>query len=142
MPRDIVTSENRDEFIEKKLAERSGKPIEKDGLKSLSEKYEKEHGINADVYDGKRDIELSKIIVPKEKRGSGIGSKFMQDLTSHADKKGKRIVLSPSKDFGASSVDRLKAFYKNHGFVENKGKNKDFSISHSMYRNPVKNETE
>ena len=142
MPRDIVTSENRDDFIAKKLAEKSGKPIEEDGLKLLTEKYLKEHGVNADVYDGKRDIELSKIIVPKEKRGEGVGSKFMQDLTSHADKKGKRIVLSPSKDFGATSVDRLKAFYKNHGFVENKGRNKDFAISHSMYRNPIKNENQ
>jgi len=138
MARDIVTSENRDEYIAKKLAEKSGKRIDEDELKILAGRYQKEHGIEADVWDGKRGIELSKIIVPKEKRGEGIGSKFMEELASHADKKGKRIVLSPSKDFGASSVDRLKGFYKKYGFVENKGKHKDYEISHSMYRNPSK----
>jgi predicted GNAT family N-acyltransferase len=140
MPREIVTSENRDEYIAKKMAEKSGKSNDQDELKILSEKYQKDHGIDADVWDGKRGIELSKIIGPKEKRGEGLGSKFMEDLSSHADKTGKRIVLSPSKDFGATSVDRLKGFYKKYGFVENKGKNKDFEISHSMYRNPLKND--
>jgi predicted GNAT family N-acyltransferase len=142
MAREIVTSENRDEYIAKKMAEKAGKSVEdkEDELKSLANKYRKEHNIDADVWDGKYAIELSKVVVPKENRGEGIGSKFMEDLASHADKKGRRIVLSPSKDFGASSVDRLKSFYKKYGFVENKGKNKDFSISHSMYRNPAKNE--
>jgi predicted GNAT family N-acyltransferase len=144
MARDIVTSENREEYIEKKLAEKLNKPVEekKDDLKALAEKYQKDHGIDADVWSGKRGIELSKVVVPKEKRGGGLGSKFMKELASHADKEGKRIVLSPSKDFGASSVDRLKTFYKSHGFVENKGKNKDYEISHSMYRNPSKKEKE
>jgi len=139
MTREIVTSENREEYIAQKLAEKSGKSLEqKDDLKSLSAKYKKEHNVDSDVWDAKRGIELSKIIVPKEKRGEGIGSKFINDLISHADKSGKRIILSPSKDFGASSVERLKDFYKKHGFVENKGKNKDYEISHSMYRNPIK----
>ena len=142
MAREIVTSENRDEYIEKKLSQKLNKPTEEkeDGLKTLTEKYQKEHGIDADVWSGRHGIELSKIIVPKEKRGEGIGSKFMEELATHADKEGKRITLSPSKDFGASSIDRLKGFYKKYGFVENKGKNKDFSISHSMYRNPAKKE--
>ena len=133
MARDIVTSENRAEFMAKKLG------IEND-VKDIAKKYE-EHGIDADVYNGRNAIELSKIVVPKEKRGEGLGSKFMQDLISHADKHEKRIVLSPSKDFGASSVNRLKEFYKKHGFVENKGKNKDYSINHSMYRQPIQKES-
>ena len=133
MTREVITSENRDEYMKKKLG------IE-DDVKEIAKKYE-EHGIDADVHNGRNAIELSKIVVPKEKRGEGLGSKFMQDLTSHADKYEKRIVLSPSKDFGASSVDRLKEFYKKHGFVENKGKNKDYSISHSMYRHPIQKES-
>jgi len=128
MTREIVTSENRADFIDKKLG------IDND-VKNIAKKYQ-EHGIDADVYNGKNAIELSKIVVPKDKRGEGLGSKFMQDLISHADKNEKKIVLSPSTDFGASSVNRLKEFYKRHGFVENKGKNKDYSISHSMYRHP------
>ena len=33
-------------------------------------------------------------------------------------------------------MSRLKDFYKQFGFVENKGRNKDFTISDSMYRLP------
>jgi GNAT superfamily N-acetyltransferase len=133
MAREIVTSENREDYMKKKL----GMEDESNDVKNISKKYE-EHGVESDLWNGKNAIELSKIVVPKEKRGEGLGSKFMEDLTSHADKEGKRVDLSPSKDFGASSVARLKEFYKKHGFVENKGRNKDFSISHSMYRNPAK----
>ncbi len=130
MAREIVTSENREDYMNKKMGFNS-----EDDVKNISDKY-KEHGVESDIYNGKNGIELSRIVVPKEKRGEGLGSKFMQDLTTHADKHKKRIVLSPSKDFGATSVDRLKEFYKAHGFVENKGRNKDYSISHSMYREP------
>jgi predicted GNAT family N-acyltransferase len=129
--REIVTSENRDEYMAKKL----GLKKEHESSKELSDRYEKE-GIKNDIYNGKHGYELSKIIVPKEKRGQGIGNKFMQELTAIADKENKRIFLTPSTDFGASSVARLKDFYKQHGFVENKGKHKDFSISHAMYRTP------
>lgn len=81
-------------------------------------------------------INLSQMVVPKENRGKGIGSDIMNRLKSHADANKMRITLTPSTDFGASSVNRLKKFYKKHGFIENKGKNKDHAISDSMYRNP------
>lgn len=45
-------------------------------------------------------------------------------------------MLTPSKDFGGTSVKRLTDFYKRFGFVENKGKNKDFTIRDTMYRVP------
>ena len=139
MAREIVTSENRDEYINKKLMEKREKTQDGDTLDNVSDKYKKD-GVETDLMDTRQGIELSRIVVPKEKRGEGIGSEFMSDLISHADRKGKRIVLTPATDFGASSVARLKEFYKRHGFVENKGKNKDFSIRHAMYRMPVKKE--
>ena len=61
-----------------------------------------------------------------------MGSAFMQDLTAHADQYGDTMALSPSKDFGASSVSRLKEFYGGFGFV----KNRDDSISETMIRLP------
>ncbi len=81
-------------------------------------------------------LTLSKVVVPKDRRGAGVGSAVMNDLTAHADKHGKTIALSPDTSFGASSVGRLKDFYNGHGFVENKGRNRDFSLSESMYREP------
>lgn len=88
------------------------------------------------VSENSNEINLSKIVVPDSQRGIGLGSSFMNDLISYADFVGKRIVLTPSKDFGATSVKRLKDFYKRFGFIENKGKKKNFEISESMYRNP------
>lgn len=84
--------------------------------------------------DGK--IFLNKVVVPKESRGQGVGSQFMRELAQYADDTGQTIALSPSKDFGASSVDRLIKFYKRFGLVENKGPKRDFSISESMIRKP------
>lgn len=82
---------------------------------------------------GDKELYLGKIVVPKEDRSKGIGTKVMQDIINEADRAGSMVTLSPSSDFGGS-VGRLKDFYKRFGFVENKGKNKDFSISESMYR--------
>jgi predicted GNAT family acetyltransferase len=95
-------------------------------------------GLIVDAYESTKRpvITLSRIEVPKESRGKGIGSEAMQDLVSYADETNKVIALSPSKDFGATSVERLKDFYKKFNFVENKGRNKDFSISETMYRKP------
>jgi protein-L-isoaspartate O-methyltransferase len=87
------------------------------------------------------DLKVNMIAVKKEDMGSGKGSSAMERITSYADQNGLRIKLSPGlKDdgFGTTSRSRLVKFYKRFGFVENKGRAKDFSISESMYRNPVK----
>ena len=86
-----------------------------------------------DAYDpSKTVVTLHSVVVPKDQRGQGVGSQFMRDLTAHADANGKTIALTPSKDFGASSVSRLKEFYGGFGFV----KNTDPSISETMVRLP------
>ena len=61
----------------------------------------------------------------------------MKHLTDWADANGKTVTLSPSSDFGGNKA-RLVEFYKRFGFVENKGRNKDFSISDTMFRKPSK----
>jgi predicted GNAT family N-acyltransferase len=81
-------------------------------------------------------IELSKIIIPRDVRHTGAGTKFMRELTAYADQSNTLIVLTPSTDFGASSIARLIKFYKSFGFVQNTGKNKDYEITQSMYRLP------
>lgn len=95
-------------------------------------------GVDHSIHHNPRTntIHISKIVVNKHERGSGKGSAAMNLITSHADKHNKTVTLSPSTDFGASSVARLKKFYKSHGFNENKGKHKDYTISDSMYRTP------
>lgn len=80
-------------------------------------------------------IMLDKVIV--EGKNKGVGTEFMKSLLGEADKQGKSVALTPSSDFGGNKK-RLEKFYKRFGFVDNKGKNKDFTISESMIR-PTKN---
>lgn len=78
---------------------------------------------------------LGRVVVPKEQRGQGRGTEFMQTLTRAADDEGTTLMLSPSSDFGGNKA-RLLEFYKRFGFVPNKGRNIDYEISESMYRLP------
>ena len=80
-------------------------------------------------------ISLDKVVVPKEARNKGIGSEFMAALTKAADQDGARIGLTPSSDFGGNKA-RLIEFYKRHGFLPNKGKNRDFEFMAGMVRQP------
>jgi GNAT superfamily N-acetyltransferase len=94
------------------------------------------------VFDRKNgDIVLDMIEVPKEARGAGVGSEAMRELVARADAEGKRVLLTPGlRDelHGTTSRSRLVKFYKQFGFVENKGRAKDFTISEGMYRDPRK----
>ena len=92
-------------------------------------------GVDHSVSQNKGTLTVSKIVVPKEKREQGIGTTSMNAIKDHADKHKLKVVLTPSSDFGGTK-SRLVKFYKNHGFVENKGKNKDFSTRETMYREP------
>lgn len=91
--------------------------------------------ISTDTY-GRRNLHLSRIEIEKSRRGQGLGTKAMEDLIALADQYGMLMTLSPSTDFGASSKERLKRFYRRFGFVSNKGRHKDFTLMDSMYRPP------
>jgi 2'-5' RNA ligase len=80
---------------------------------------------------------IDKLVVPETERSQGKGSAFMSDLTQWADTNQKTLALTPSKDYGATSVSRLEEFYKGFGFVKNVGRKADQSISESMRREPV-----
>ena len=64
----------------------------------------------------------------------------MKAITDHADKTGQRVTLRlAEKGYnGSKGPNSLRDFYKRFGFVDNKGRNKDFSISDHMYREPMK----
>ena len=107
---------------------------------TLNESYilqdlENQYGIDLDLYDSGEYLILSRIVIPKNKRGEGIGSKVMNQITQYADKLNKPIYLTPSKDFGATSISRLERFYSQFGF---KKKDKsDFSTRETMVRMPL-----
>jgi len=97
-------------------------------------------GLDLDLYDTQAGYILSKIVLPKEERGFGIGTQVMQRLVDIADSEGKMIALTPDTAFGGSK-GRLEKFYKRFGFVPNKGRNKDFSFRETMIRYPRQTET-
>lgn len=95
-------------------------------------------GLTLDVHfdsGGDGSLILSRIAVPKEARGTGIGTKVLRQLADFADSKRLKIELSPEPLFGGSKA-KLVDFYKRFDFVENKGRNKDFTLSETMYRLP------
>ena len=89
------------------------------------------------VYSSGDIITLSSIIIKDKKQGTG--TKIMQELCDYADKNNKRIILSVgTRDdhHGTTSRGRLVKFYKRFGFVENKGRRRDFSLPPGMIREP------
>ncbi|MGW8177804.1 MAG: DUF3626 domain-containing protein, partial [bacterium] len=124
-----------DKMMDRKLEALGSESIKLEDL----EKTMDDIGIVHNIYEGADGLALYKLVIPKNLRDKGIGSQVMQLLTTYADSKGKSIVLTPATDYGATSVTRLRKFYKRFGFVENKGRTKDFSFpSGSMYRLPLK----
>ncbi|EHU2650159.1 hypothetical protein ACIN5162_1829 [Acinetobacter baumannii OIFC0162] len=101
--------------------------------KSIKKQYGIELGLKGSP--SSNVLSLHKIVVPEAMRNQGNGTKAMQDIIRYADTQNKTIALTPSSDFGGNK-SRLTSFYKKLGFVENKGRNKDYEISESMYRSP------
>lgn len=106
-------------------------------VKELRDHLRQKYGVKLDLHARSYGMELPRIEVPKEKRGQGIGNKVMGEILDFADQQGSTISLTPSSDFGGNKT-KLKKWYKQLGFVENKGRNKDYEISESMYRLPKK----
>lgn len=88
-----------------------------------------------DIYENRTSLILSRIIIKDEARGTGIGSKIMQDLVNYADKNRQIVALTPSSDFGGNK-NRLIQFYKRFGFKANKGQYKSFEFRDTMIRYP------
>lgn len=105
-------------------------------VKDLQSQLESEFdGVELSIGESNGVVTVSKIVVPEDQRNVGTGSAIIQRVTDWADQNSKTVALTPSKDFGGT-VGRLKKFYKQLGFVENKGKNKNFEVSESMLREP------
>ena len=112
-------------------------PAAAKGARSLDDIVKRAKGLGVDlsVSDG-RNVVVSKIVVDPSRRNSGLGTQVMRDVLDYADANGKTVALTPSSHFGGNTA-RLKNFYSDMGFVENKGRAKDFSTMESMYRQPA-----
>lgn len=95
------------------------------------------YGDNLDtLYVSKKPSGIVEVdMIRVKNQGQGIGSAVMQDLIDAADTQGVTMALTPEK-VGNTSVTKLKEFYKRFGFVENKGRNKDFGTTSAFIREP------
>lgn len=109
-------------------------------LQQWANDVQQRYGLDKFIVTQRGDtLRLDAIVVPRDKQGQGIGTQVMQELNAMADANGWRVALtpeSPGKDTGTTSKKRLQQFYKDKGYVMNKGKNKDYEISDLMYREP------
>ena len=105
----------------------------------LREKYD-EYLDGLDIYENRTSLILSRIVIKKEFRDSGMGTKIMEDLIKYADQNKQIVALTPASDFGGNK-NRLIQFYKRFGFKPNKGVHKSYEFRDSMIRYPKLNET-
>lgn len=100
----------------------------------LKDRYA-EYLTGLDIYENNTSLILSKIILNKESRGTGVGTKILNDLIEYADRNKQIVALTPSADFGGNK-NRLIQFYKRFGFKHNKGQYKSFEFKDDMIRYP------
>ena len=101
-------------------------------LEDIKAKY-KNQTDQLNIFENKDNtISINNLVVKKNLRNKGIGQNILNDIMNYADKNNKTITLTPTSEYLTKS--KLTNWYKRNGFVENKGKNTDFSISDTMYR--------
>lgn len=118
------------------------KEAKPDALKTISRNWERRPGhAGLNVYtskskstENKPHIKVHDLWVPKHLRGKGVGGRIMKGLTKYADKQGATMSLKQAPEKGYKN--KLNQFYKGHGFVPNKGRNKNFITTDTHIRNP------
>ena len=102
--------------------------FEENSLQKLINSLELQYpGVQLSAWENSSRIELAMIKVPKEIQGQGIGSKIIQFIKDYAQSVQKPIVLRPDPEKGKKAA--LNRFYTRQDFVNNKGKNIDYSLS-------------
>lgn len=99
----------------------------------------RESGVDAALTERAGIITLHNIEVRASQRGRSRGSAFLEALTRYADETGQRIGLTPdptAKEGSRATEPGLRKWYRRFGFVDNKGRGRDFEISESMVREP------
>jgi GNAT superfamily N-acetyltransferase len=124
MARDIVTSENREEFMAKKMGME-----DEDKLQELIKKAKKEK-VQIEIKENDEGLKLGLIKVHEKERNKGLGTKYMENLKEYANDVKKPLDLNP--DYGQSkdtNPERLDSFYKKLGFnkYENESKSEQKS---------------
>ena len=116
MAREVVTSENRADYMADKL----NLPIEKQVGKSqerplMDVKYGKSTS-SYTVHHPDKYIDIGSVRTPEKYRGQGHASKMMEYLNSKADELGYDAKLLASPLDKKTKLEELVNFYKKHGY--------------------------
>jgi len=110
-------------------------------LRQLNEALEKEYpGLSLFVWENELKVYVSEIRLKPEMQNQGIGTAVMRRIQEYATKVGKPVVLHPQPD--SRKKEKLTNFYKNLGFIDNKGRKTDYRLTEpfarTMYWRPPK----
>lgn len=110
-----------------------------DELKLLNDNLESQYpGLALFAYENEYRVYVSEIRLPPDMQNKGIGTAVMKKLQEYATKVNKPLVLHPQAD--PRKKKKLNDFYKGLGFVDNKGRKKNWQISEpfakTMYWKP------
>jgi len=122
---------------------------DKEQLKSEVERFEKQLRLDhpqlqdLDIYlSSNGSLYISSIRIKKEERGKGVGKQVIEKIKKFANDHNLVITLSPEPE--PRYKEKLHRFYKDLGFVDNKGRKKDYRYASmfgsTMIRRPGVNE--
>lgn len=117
----------------------------KNGLRSnpvesadaLEHRLQRQYGVKLSLSQTRRGLVLNMIKVPADRRGQGTGDAVLSELTAYADAHGLPMELTPEVPDGErGSNAKLERWYARHGFVANRGRNRDYETTAGMIRRP------
>lgn len=93
---------------------------------------------NVDMFATERPegLRLKMIQVAPEQQRQGYAGAALNDLLGYADERGLPVALNPGDVEGrpGMSNSQLRRWYAEHGFLPNKGRNKDYTFTEAMLR--------
>lgn len=92
--------------------------------------FAKDNDVNLNVAFWDDELWLNILVIPKEKRGQGIGTKVINMLKQYADEHDIPIKLLAHSCYG-TEINKLKSIYRRLGFedyINKKSKLTDFMI--------------
>ena len=137
MSREIVTSENREEYNNKKLGIKNEKDLP----------YYDEKG---NIYHGKEIVgslklekepkyhRLSQININSKHQGKGIGSHIIKTVLKEAHEKNFPVTLTTGAMYGKENQKRQRKLYENLGFEKNKNLKGEYGVKEEYVSYPPK----
>ncbi len=125
----------------KQFLEEASKSSKPDAHTTIVKNWERRPGhqglnlyLSKKEIDNKPHYEIHNVWVPQHLRGKGVGGRILKGVTKLADRQNATVSLNQAPEKGYKK--KLSNFYAKHGFVPNRGKSRNFSVSNTHIRYP------